>query len=371
MTMPISISSRFSSRAVRLLAVTVFLLASLFSVNARAVITCTLDPGAPPVPATVFLQGSVTVGRDVPVGAEIYRASFHGNPTTSTALCTTTVSGAVSNSDVREYATTPLPLSGYVHPQWGPVYQTNVPGIGVVFWFSGQSLPYTQSISVANTNTVLHLFANRWFDASFIKTGPVSPGTISAVQLPTYRVRVGDNNLTVEIGSVVGSLNIVSRTCTTPDVNVDLGTHYLNELSGVGTHTSAVVVPIKLSNCPAFWGQYANVVNNDPNSTTTAVTPNTLTASVTPVTSIVDSTNAVMALQPDGVNPTATGIGIQLMAGNQTAPQQYNQSIPITGLNQTDGAGYELDLYARYYQTGATVSAGQANGAATVTLIYN
>lgn len=359
MNMPISMSVRPATKAVRWIGGMLCLIISLWSMSTHAAVTCSLQAGQPPVNVNVFLQGSITVGRDVPIGTEVYRASYHG-PTVSNVSCPA-ASPTNPYSSTRAYLSNPFPASSYVHPSWGRVYQTNVPGIGVVIW-SGNLGP----LPATGTFTSNVLIAARWFDISFIKIGNVSPGVITAGAVPSFQMRVGDNNLVVETGTATGSLNIVSRTCTTPDVNVDLGTHSLTELHGIGTTTNAVSVPIALTNCPAFWGRYVNVVNNIPNPTTTSTTPNTLTATVTPSTSIADSTNAVMALQ----SPGATGIGIQLLQSNQTTPQQFNQQIAIGGLNQTDGSTYRLQLYARYYQTAANTAAGQANGVATVTLSY-
>ncbi|MFC4761901.1 fimbrial protein [Dyella koreensis] len=271
----------------------------------------------------------------------------------------------------RRYVTNPYPLSSYVHPSYGNrVYQTSVPGIGAVVWNAGTALP---SVIGPYTYTVQTVFtaATAW-DISLIKIGPVGAGTIRGTDLPTWEyTHLGDNTLRMLLGSFTGSINIVSRTCTTPDVPVDLGSHYMTELKGVGTTTNTWVnVPIALNNCPAFFGVFRRALTND-SGVTQSSTNNQISYRVDPVTSIVNPSQGVMALQPDGVNPTATGIGIQIANASSTPVSYGTVTNSGLALNQTNGSNYTIQLRARYYQTGATPTPGQANGAATITLIYN
>lgn len=129
-------------------------------------------------------------------------------------------------------------------------------------------------------------------------------------------------------------------------------------------------MPVALNNCPAFFGAFRGAITND-SGVTRRSTANQISYRVDPVTSVVNPAQGVMALQPDGVNPTAQGIGIQLAdAGNNPVGYGATRASGLA-LNQVDGSSYTIPLKARYYQTEATTVAGQANGAATVTLIYN
>jgi type 1 fimbria pilin len=143
------------------------------------------------------------------------------------------------------------------------------------------------------------------------------------------------------------------------------------ELTGISSTTSAWIdVPIALNNCPAFFGVFRSANTSDSGVAQTS-RPNQISYRVDPVTSVVNPAQGVMALQPDGVNPTAQGIGIQLVdAGNNPVSYGTTRASGLA-LNQVNGSSYTIPLKARYYQTEATISAGQANGAATVTLIYN
>jgi type 1 fimbria pilin len=140
----------------------------------------------------------------------------------------------------------------------------------------------------------------------------------------------------------------------------------------MGTTTGTWIdVPVALNNCPSFFGSKLTANDGVGTGVTSPLQPNTISFNVVPVTSIVDATQSVMALQPDGVNPTASGIGIQLVKANNTSVFLSNRIPSDLILNETNGSNYTIPLKARYYQTAPTTSAGQANGAATITLIYN
>ncbi|MBA0386491.1 type 1 fimbrial protein [Stenotrophomonas maltophilia] len=326
--------------------------------------TCSYVPEAPTfLQAVTSITGSITVGRDLPVGSEIYRATFN----TNRLARVTCQPGTYTRT--RRYINNPYPLSSYVHPTYGSrVYRTSVPGVGAVVWVAGNALP-TTTTDVFNVHT--ELTAATAFDISLIKIGDVGAGTIRGSDLPTFEyVEIGDNTIRMLLGSFTGSLNIVSRTCSTPDVSVNLGTHQMSALSGVGTGTNWVNVPIRLNNCPGFYDAFRNNLTNDDGVTAPRRIANQIRYRVDPITSIVVPSQGVMALQPDGVNQTATGIGIQMGDANSN-PITYgsNRASGLT-LTQTENASYTFNLRARYYQTGATPTSGQANGAATVTLIY-
>ncbi|CDF92583.1 Fimbrial adhesin [Pseudomonas sp. SHC52] len=63
----------------------------------------------------------------------------------------------------------------------------------------------------------------------------------------------------------------------------------------------------------------------------------------------------------------ATGLGLQLLYKNTAVAL----GTPIAVGTTTSSGAYNIDLTARYYQTGAKVTAGQANSTATFTMTYN
>lgn len=313
------------------------------------------------VTLTASLTGSITVGRDVPVGTELYRSQAVVNANTNVACDASSVFNY-------SYALTPFPASGYVSSTFGnqPIYQTNIPGIGVVAWAGSQSQAFP-----ANFNSIGAGLNYSWgthrFYFSLVKTASVvGSGAVTASSLPTVQYRIGSNNLLVEQGGASGSVNVIAGTCTTPDINVSMGTHFTSELTGVGTTTAQwVPVNIQLNNCPAFFGYWSST-NTDGLILSTSMGTNSIQYSISPSNGVANATNGVMNLSSGG----ATGMGIQL-TNTSNAPVQFNKAAPSgLTLNQTSSANYTINLQARYYQTGTSITAGAANATATVTLTY-
>ena len=328
---------------------------------------CRYDVGSAPRINVANLNGSITVGRDVPLGTEVFITSYYPGPE-STIVCSR---GDVSRT--RRYVSLPFPKSSYVSPRFGDnVYDTNVPGIGVVVWWNGHAFPYTVQQRFDSDDTFL-LGPMQVFDVSFIKTGPVGAGTITGASLPTIEYRMDGVNSGVLLwsGRIQGSLNIVSRTCTTSDLAVDLGTHQLSEIPNVGTTTQWVNVPVQLSNCPAFFGQHREWRTTGTVQESRGRTDNRIRYRVDPVTRVLDAARSVMALQDDGVTVSASGIGIQIGSGiSDSVGYGVLQDSGLI-LTETDNASYIIPLRARYIRQAAAARAGQANGAATITLEYN
>lgn len=341
--------------------VTSFLVLAFASCAAYAG-TCAPDTSAilPPVVAIATLNGSVTVGRDIPVGATIYQATFNRQPQQYAVSCQAGIT-----SRQREYVTLPHPKSSYVDPNFGPnVYETGVPGVGVVVWYAGKAVP-TQDTFTTAPGVGQFINISQWFDVSFIKTGPVSAGQIRASDLPLFDYTVGDNRLLIEQARFTGAVNFVARTCTTPDVNINLGDFTLDVLKGVGTTTSEVEVPIDLLNCPAFFGKFRRDRTTE-TGVSTSITANTIDYRVDPTSTVLVPAAGVVALKPGG----ATGIGVQVKDTNKAPLPFGTLRRPNVALTQVDGASYRISLWANYYQVSANPTPGKADATVTMTLVY-
>ena len=73
-----------------------------------------------------------------------------------------------------------------------------------------------------------------------------------------------------------------------------------------------------------------------------------------------------MRLATAGPGPIAGGVGIQVRDALNN-PVVFGQAVDV---GPSQPAGYVVSFTARYIQTTGTVTAGQANGLATVTLTY-
>ena len=332
------------------------------STTARAA-NCSYTPTTPTAATFVVnLGGAITVGRDVPLGTQIYQAAFSAGarPTLSCS--------PGSYTRVHGYITPPGIPSGFVDGARGSIYLTSVPGIGYAASFLGNGLPYAeQYMFPGNTN----YSATSVLDISFFKIGDVAPGTIRAIDLPEVeQVMTGDGSIRANLWRFVGRLDIVASTCVTPDVIVDLGDHQLAELSGVDTATNWVDVPVRLQDCPAYFGSYRRDVTDDSGFRTANANANQLRYFVDATTTVIDASRSIMALRHAGAPDTATGIGIQVALANES-PVGFGR-LRASGLSLTDvsGTSYTIPLKARYIQTSPDVAPGVADGQATVTLIY-
>lgn len=370
--------------ALRLLALS-GLLAGVALCSAKAIAgTCELNPttnplGSQPIIATMPLLGAnLTVGRDLPVGSEIYRQTFM--PATSTILHCVNLTAQPLERDY--FTATPLPLSAWMGaPYGGKTYETGVAGVGVVIWFRNDVLPYTWSM--ANCDTMMancgvnSAPGNMALVVSLIKTGNVAAGVINGANFPSViRDIVTDNVLPVLRLNFSGAINIVSRTCTTPDVPVPLGSYRVSELGGVGNGTPWQEFDIQLLNCPAFHGYFSNSGpqwSNNGNTLPGTRTNNAVNFRLDPVNGVIDAANGVMSLNNSapGDAPAATGIGIQI-ARRTEVPVPLGTMVAgfQASLTPVEGASFSIPLQARYLQTQGTVTPGPANGAAVFTLDY-
>lgn len=329
-----------------------------------------------------LIGGNITVGRDVPLGTVIFTQKFFSSTAQSNFSCE---SGTYDI--IRDYklTSTPLPLSSWSGANAGYVYESGVPGIGVFLGFvSGRVIPFTDRFQNCGEGTA----ACNWnftveFNIYLIKTGDVSPGTIQGVMLPSMQEDVSspENTLIIQRESFVGSINVVSRTCITPDVNVPLGTHSVGEFTGVGSGTAWKNFNISLNNCPAFHGTFPGADDINPvfdaagdTSTEQGRTSNVLGFRLDPTDGIIDAANGIISLTPapSGFLPAATGIGIQIGTGDAVPAPVPLATIRSSGIatTATEGGSYVIPLSARYIQTASALTPGPANGAVVFTIDY-
>ncbi|MFC0226141.1 fimbrial protein [Serratia aquatilis] len=346
-----------------------------------AAVTCTANSFTARNFVTTLAPANITVGPDIPNGTVVYRLDFKDPGTNAGAF--TCGPGSFSVPQNLEYNSTPLPLSSWSGtPFPNRVYQTSVPGIGVAISsdLTNQAIP-TAAFTTTYSGTNFYSFSIRINAVlSLIKIGAVSPGTITGASLPTVRLNLGPDpsvsNSVIRVYnlSYAGSLNVVSQTCTTPDVNVPLGSFETSIFTAVGTVTPWKDASITLNNCPRFYGYYNNSsYNTSPGSGATTVgsaVANILNVKLTPQNSIWDTVKGIMNITSG--TGAASGVGIQLAWGDKSGtpqPINWNQTYNYTPGNTT-ATTFKIPLSARYYQTSNTVTPGRANGNVTFTINY-
>ncbi|MGP2426065.1 fimbrial protein [Yersinia sp. 2538 StPb PI] len=144
------------------------------------------------------------------------------------------------------------------------------------------------------------------------------------------------------------SLNIqlMTQTCTTPDVIVNLPDVASNKFTGIGNIEGLRSFNLNFNNCP---GGLAGI-----NYTFGAAT------------NVLNAANGVVALNSGS---TARGVGVLLRSQTNT-PIVLNTEYTLSGYNSASTQSYTVPMNAGLYQTESTVQSGSVNGAFTFTLIY-
>lgn len=354
--------------------------------------SCRFDTGSGTASLTVPLSPPViSAGADIPIGTIIYQGKWTNAPG-NTVSC----SGGVTVNWAVGIEQAPLGLSGLnTGPFAGAVYQTNIPGIGVVISRYNNRAPATlgglgyrdEDILLNSIGGILFNLSTRYI--SLIKTGPLTPGSyaISAASFPTAsdnvvnsRTGVPVQGLPIQLNNVTfqGNLTVTTQTCTTPDVNVDMGSYDLRDsFTGINSTTPWIDASISLTHCPTFHGFY-----NQTNTTlmmdfetgtgnASSSINNSIGVRLTPTTEVINAANGIMAIDST-VAGAASGVGIQIGWGNSSqTPTPFNFAAEQSMLLPKDGSPtIRVPLAARYIQTATSPTPGKANGKVTFTINY-
>ncbi|CQJ04944.1 fimbrial protein [Yersinia frederiksenii] len=348
-----------------------FILAFLLlcsSQYASAIATCTLNN---PVRNLVGnLSSGFYAGDELSVGAILYKYTYIDAGITG-VVCGPTPFTLVQALD---YVNNTLPLSNWTGTS--TVYQTSIPGVGVTFSsdLNNKSLP-TNAYTFTSTDSGTMYTANVKINTvvTFVKLGPISPGTFNASTLPTVRLDLAADPsmsgmpMRVYNLSFTGSIAVRAGTCTTPDVNVPMGSHDMNQLSAIGSTTAWVDASIKLTNCPVLAGRLQEVTS----SSLGKIVKTQIILVLSPTT----------GLTPEGyldidrsVPNAANGVAIQLASGTVNSPTLLNLKA-VAGntfsiASATTATTVNFPFVARYIKTQTPITPGQANGKMTFTISY-
>lgn len=149
---------------------------------------------------------------------------------------------------------------------------------------------------------------------------------------------------------LVNATQLASSSCETPNINVKMGQHRLEDIPNDGSPSKkAIYFSIRLNNCPAG-------INN-------------VSYTLTP-TSSAPSQNDLQGVINLNQNSTAKGIGLQITDGN-LLPIVLNQAMTFNDYSNKGGS-FTIPLNARYLQIakGSSVIPGTANSEITFTMSY-
>ena len=360
--------------------------------NPAFAISCSYMYGIQPAKGSMPFQASaISVGREVPVGTEVYRQTYRARSGQTVTLdClyapfqmstewTVDASSGMAAWSTGQYA--------------NKVYKTSIDGLGAVFNSTGGLLPRRTSTQPSTCTSGNHCqvpFANPStntgpanFELILIKIGAVTPGVLSGSSLPIVSLfgNFGDARMLGFQMGISGNLQIVSRTCSTPDVSVPMGTYTSKDFTGINSATGWKDFSIRLNDCPAFHGTLTKIAaswlsdsGNSPGGTgTTGVREiNRLRYRIDPVGTVASLGNGVLGLDrgAPGGPPSAAGIALQI--GSQGTSTLFLATLQSSDLTLSDSErSYSIPLRARYLQTGSRVTPGPANASATFTISYD
>ncbi|WP_411752985.1 fimbrial protein [Serratia sp. (in: enterobacteria)] len=377
------------------------LLLMVASNSALAMVACSPLNGAPRVDTVQLSPTTISAGADVPLGTIIYQGRwFGGDPGKEQMTCLSADTYFWINIALF-IDQAPLSISNWTgSPFGGAVYQTSIPGVGIAISRSNNAdaatvgqpnyqLPNDVQRQVLGGNYNTYLL-DRTLYVSLIKIGTMTPGnyTLNGSTLPKVSLAVTDplyhptttTGLPLRLNTIQfqGQLTVSAQTCTTPDVNVNLGRFDIQEyFTGQGAKTPWVDASIVLTNCPTFYGFY-NTTNStlmfNYNTGTGQVansTNNSIGVRLTPATSVLDAANGIMAVD-SSVSGAATGVGIQIGWGSSSqTPTLFNFMGEQAMTLPKDGSPtIRVPLSARYIQTAAAPTPGKANGKVVFTISY-
>jgi type 1 fimbria pilin len=360
----------------------------LLCTQAQAVVNCRASTLYPPLSITPTISVTSYAGNDIPVGTTIYRNQVNVTPIVG-VYCDASYSVATNLMVINEPLGAPVMMSGLSYGNGsGPVYPTNVSGVGILFFKDNIIISSSQPLvdKIVYYSAGDHGVYNYKFDLVLVKTGPIASGAVvSASSFPDVGLvippQTGYSGLPVYSlqAHFSGSAQFITATCTTPDVNVDMGTYdiisYFNKVGSVGPWIDASIV---MNNCPTFQGYHGDhgtsqTTTGSSTSTGSIRNNNLFTVSLTPANSVSGNVIAI-----DQGDDSASGIGLQIgyTANDVTASPTSPQSLWTAGTTwditaPTDGRStIKIPLAARYYQNAQKVTAGDANAKVIFNIQY-
>lgn len=287
--------------------------------------------------------------------------------------------------------------SGDIGIESGKIYQTGVDGIGFVIklinhWGTSSTAPTESSFYTESTPVGFALY-HHYNAASiqFIKTGPISPGTITGSMLPVMSVYLRGGMFGVVDGvdygggsfeykmltvSIVGTMSFTAPTCLAEDKEVQMGSYSASAFTGVGSATDWKDGSVTLICDRGFDGAgNTHTTYYDKNlpltvtgETVSSRNPSSWQVTFSASTVAIDPALGIISLDTS-TGSSATGIGIQLSKTNSEAGI-YNLNVGGSDVIEYGSSSFTIPVWARYIQTDATVTEGTANSSVVYTVTY-
>ncbi|MDW7408208.1 fimbrial protein [Klebsiella pneumoniae] len=372
----------------------------LWTGNSQAAnVTCRIPDSKPAQINEYTFNGFLSAGDELPVGTMLYSAKVSARYAVE---CTSPDNSAVGTAfDIPnryEFISIPTRLvPGILDVDGNNVYETNIPGIGVsvttVYGRPEAGLP-SLAMEVKYPDKWQFIDTATEYYIRLIKTGPVSPGVVNAINFPQVQIVYDTPTAPADVNisgfpirhtstKFNGTIQIVESTCKTEvtDMVVDLGSYEVKDFKRadgyLGTPWKDAI--LRLKDCQlrgyygsqSFFGPAANVPGEisqpDPHFR------NKIGISVRAMSSVIAGYNSTMALTPSPNNATGVGIQVRRRSSSDGSLLQVSLdgkeviSVPPPPI---DTQSIEYHFIARYVAISDVITPGKANGAVVYTLNY-
>jgi len=247
------------------------------------------------------------------------------------------------------------------------LFPTGIPGISYRILHPGTS-HYLQSYPNENIgfywgkNTVTFSVAS---NLALYYVGPYLPSNNSTIngEVAIWNVDICSGNL-----SFFGNCNGGSNSPKPVEIfNLNATIHILVPTCNVATGSVNKGVALSAVNTTAFTGP-GSTAGKTPFSLQLTHCSNNLNVFIT-LNSKNAQSGATGVIAPTSGTGYASGVGVQILKSDGTTPVTFGNAIN-TGTTSGSNSNYTINLYARYYQTGATITNGNVQGIATYTVEY-
>ncbi|TFZ44668.1 hypothetical protein E5C33_13575 [Stenotrophomonas maltophilia] len=334
---------------------------------------------------TLTLPAAITVPRDAPVGtmllAPVVGAEFPALYQCSNSTRNNSAGVARRSLNLTRSGVTVNYSLGGTNINNSPVYNTGLPGVGMViafrnldtgcapdFWHDvdtdgSKRGPVEGWPSSGCNGDAAGQMANaggQWA-IGLVKTSlTVQPGVVAGktvMELALAQRDISNSGLDyiakypeAQHGFVgMSSIQVNVLSCSTPDIRVPMGDHPKSAFKGVGSTTNPVRLRVAINNCPAAL-RTVTIRFAEPNKR------------------YVDAAQGVIQLSSDS---TARGIGLKLSRASDGNPMRFDgDGYVLSSYDPARGGGLEIVFDAAYYQAQTTVTPGTANAVIEFTMSY-
>lgn len=384
--------------------------------QAWAEIHCFAPRGAPPQYTIPLNPQNISTGIDAPIGTILYDGRWIGpnqaNDAQRTICRDTSPRGAAAQRESTHLVyniaveQAPLRLVNWTSgPYANAVYETGIPGIGVVIIASGAGgglgKPLVKggtpmqlgTIGLRNSTSMMadikSVMSGQNLRLLLIKTGSLRPGRyhLNSIVLPRLKIYLDNHpaaNLTaglpIEVAKIQyqGNLAISTASCRTPNLTVNMRKHNAPAtFTGVGSASPWVDFAIYFTDCNVFYGHPTEknpffMFNYPHEIAEQKIEMNIVNISFKPLNGIIDADKGILALEKS--DTSASGIGIQLVEISEGEKKNLTKLGLRRGhfyMHNSHRSSYERRMSARYIQVDERVTPGSANAQVMFTVTYD